>query len=107
MEKDMLLTQERFEADVLGSAEPVLVDFYATWCGPCKNLAPVVEKLASEGYRVCKVDIEGRPDLASRFGVTALPTLVVLKDGQETGRFVSVQAERTLKAALDRAQAAA
>jgi thioredoxin 1 len=103
----MLLNHERFEEDVVGSTEPVLVDFFATWCGPCKNLAPVVEKLAGEGHRVAKVDIEARPDLASRFGVTALPTLVILKDGQETARFVGVQSERTLTTALNRARAAA
>jgi thioredoxin 1 len=103
----MLLNQDRFEADVLSSTDPVLVDFFATWCGPCKNLGPVVEKLAGEGHRVCKVDIEVRPDLASRYGVTALPTLVVITDGEETARFVGLQSERTLKAALNQAQAAA
>jgi thioredoxin 1 len=96
-----------FEADVLGSAEPVLVDFFGTWCGPCKGLAPVVERLAREGYRVCKMDIQARPDLAGRFRVAALPTLVVLRGGEEVTRFVGVQSERTLRHALDRARAAA
>src|ERR1700678_4338738 len=102
----MLLNQDRFDADVLGSAEPVLVDFFGTWCGPCRELAPVVEKLARDGYGVCKVDIAARPDLASRYGVTALPTLVVLQDGRETARFIGVQSERTLKASLNRGRAA-
>jgi thioredoxin 1 len=102
----MLLDQNRFDADVLGSAEPVLVDFFGTWCGPCRDLAPVVEKLARDGYSVCKVDIEARSDLASRYGVTALPTLVVIQDGRETARFVGVQNERTLKASLNRERAA-
>jgi thioredoxin 1 len=102
----MLLNQDQFETDVLGSAEPVLVDFFGTWCGPCKALAPVVEKLAREGYRVCKVDIDARPDLTGRYGVSALPTLVVLQGGEEVARFVGIQSERTLRNALDRAQAA-
>jgi thioredoxin 1 len=102
----MLLNQDRFETDVLGSAEPVLVDFFAAWCGPCRALAPVVEKLAGEGYRVCKVDIEARPDLASRYRVSALPTLVVLRGGEEVARFVGIQPERALRNALSQAQAA-
>ncbi len=100
----MLLDQERFEADVLGSEGPVLVDFYGTWCPPCKVLAPVIEKLARDGYQVCKVDVKARADLAGRYRVTAVPTLVVLKGGEEVDRFVGIQSERTLMAALDRAR---
>ena len=100
----MLLDQEKFEADVLGSVEPVLVDFFGTWCGPCKLLAPTVEKLAGQGYRVCKVDVKARSDLAIRYGVRAVPTLVVVKGGEEVTRFVGVQSERALKDALDRAK---
>src|SRR5262249_14002591 len=99
----MLLDQVRFEADVLGADGPVLVDFFGAWCGPCRLLAPVVEKLAGEGYRACKVDVEERPDLAERSHVTAMPTLVVLKCGKEVARFVGVQSEQTLRQILDRA----
>jgi thioredoxin 1 len=103
----MLLDQTKFEADVLGSAEPVLVDFFGTWCGPCREQAPVLEGLAEQGYAVCKVDIQARPDLAVRYGVSALPTLVVVRGGEEVARFVGVQPERKLRAALDQARAAA
>jgi thioredoxin 1 len=98
----MLLEQDRFEADVLGSTEPVLVDLYGDWCAPCKALAPVVEGLARD-YRVCKVNIDERGDLASRFHVNAVPTLVVVQGGREVERLVGVQSERRLRAALDRA----
>ena len=101
----MLLDATRFEGEVLGSADPVLVDFFGTWCEPCKKLAPTVEKLARGGYRVCKVDIESRPDLTSHYRVGAVPTLLVLRGGEEVARFVGVQSERTLKDALDRAGA--
>lgn len=102
----MLLDQGRFEAEVLESAEPVLVDFFGAWCGPCKALAPVVERLARQDYRACKVDVQARPDLATRYGVSAVPTLLVLKGGREAARFVGLQSERTLRDALDRARAA-
>ena len=102
----MLLDATRFEDEVLGSAEPVLVDFFGTWCEPCKKLAPTLDKLAREGYRVCKVNVESRPDLAQCYRVGAVPTLVVLKRGEEADRFVGVQSERTLRDALDRAGAA-
>jgi thioredoxin 1 len=100
----MLLNQDRFEADVLGSAEPVLVDFFGTWCPPCKEMAPTIDKLDEEGYPVCKVNINDHPDLASRFRVNAVPTLLVVKGGEVVARFVGVQRERTLKDALDRAR---
>jgi thiol-disulfide isomerase/thioredoxin len=61
-----VLNQDRFEADVLGSAEPVLVDFFGTWCPPCKEIAPTIDKLAQDGYRVCKVNVDDHPDLARR-----------------------------------------
>ncbi len=100
----MLLNQDRFEADVLGSAEPVLVDFFGTWCPPCKALAPTIDKIAGDGYRVCKVNVDDHPDLASRFRVNAVPALLVVKGGAVVARFVGVQRERTLKDALDRAR---
>jgi thioredoxin 1 len=103
----MLLDQERFESDVLGSSEPVLVDFFGTWCPPCKALAPTIDKLARDGYRVCKVNIQDRPELAAEYGVNAVPTLLVIEGGKETARFVGIQSERTLKGALDRARVSA
>ncbi len=101
----MLLNQSSFETDVLASSEPVLVDFFTTWCGPCKAVAPTVERLAQDGYAVCKVNAEQRPELATRYGVTSVPTLVVFKGGEQVARFTGVQSERTLRQALDSAKA--
>jgi thioredoxin 1 len=99
----MLLDQERLEADILSSAEPVLVDFFATWCGPCKLIAPTIDKIAEDGYRVIKVNAEDHPELTTRFRVGAFPTLLVVKGGEVVARFVGVQRMRTLTDALDRA----
>lgn len=103
----MLLEQERFESDVLGSAEPVLVDFYKTTCPPCRQLMATIDRLAGEGYAVSKVNVEDRPELAVRYRVSAVPTLVIVKGGAEVARFVGVQGEAALRAALDRAKAGA
>ena len=78
------VTNETFEQDVLQSNTPVLVDFYADWCGPCKVVGPVVEQLGNdyEGrVNVRKVDVDSNPELASRYGVRSIPTLILFKDG--------------------------
>jgi thioredoxin 1 len=100
----MMLDTARFATEVLGSQEPVLVDFYGSWCPPCERLAPLIDKLAGQGYRVCKVNVQAQPELAARYHVSAVPTLLVLRGGEETARFVGVQSERTLRAALDGAR---
>jgi thioredoxin 1 len=103
----MLLEPNRFEADVLGSSEPVLVDFFSTDCPPCRRLAPTIDRLAEDGHAVCKVNVQERPDLAIRYGVKAVPTPVVLKGGEEVARLVGLPSERTLREALHRARAGA
>jgi len=103
----MLLDQNRFEADVLEASEPVLVDFFGSWCPPCRELAPTIDRISQSGAPVCKVNIDDRPDLASQFGVNAVPTVVIFKGGEEVARFVGVQPERTLRKALDRARGVA
>jgi thioredoxin 1 len=99
----MLQEQDRFEVDVLGSAEPVMVDFFGTWCPPCRALAPAIDRIARDGYAVCKVNVQERADLATRYGVRQVPTTVVVRGGEEVARFVGVQPERVLRDALDRA----
>lgn len=90
---EITLTSENFEEEVLRSEIPVLVDFWATWCGPCRMMAPVVEKIAEEHpeIKVCKVDIDENPELAQMFNVMSIPTLAAFKDGQLTGTAVGYQ----------------
>ena len=78
------ITKENFQSEVMESNVPVLVDFFATWCGPCKMLSPVLEQVAAENsdFKVCKVDVDAEPELAAEFKVMSVPTLVVIKDGK-------------------------
>lgn len=80
----MNITKDTFKSEVLESKVPVLVDFFATWCGPCKMMGPVVEEIANErsDIKVCKVDVDEQNELATEFGVMSIPTLVVIKDGK-------------------------
>jgi thioredoxin 1 len=78
------VTDASFAADVLGAGRPVLVDFFADWCGPCRTLAPIVEQIADEHagrLGVVKLDVDANPETAGRFGIRSLPTLVLFKDG--------------------------
>lgn len=82
-----------FESEVLKSDVPVLVDFTATWCGPCKALAPIVDKIADDfqgKVRVGKLDIDESPQIAQRFGIRSVPTVLVFKGGQKTGQHVGL-----------------
>lgn len=78
------LTAENYEAEVMKSDKPVLIDFFATWCGPCRMVSPIVDEIAAErdDIKVCKVDVDKQPQLASQYGVMSIPTLVVVKDGK-------------------------
>lgn len=86
------VTSENFENEVLKSTEPVLVDFYADWCGPCKMLSPVVDEVAQENedIKVVKINVDDTPDVAMDYKVMSIPTLVVIKNGQERTRSVGV-----------------
>lgn len=78
------LTKENFEAEVMNSDKPVLVDFWASWCGPCRMVLPIIEELAQEltDIKVCKVNVDEQEELAARFKVMTIPTLMVFKDGK-------------------------
>ncbi|MBY0588742.1 thioredoxin [bacterium] len=94
---------ENFSEAVLQSKVPVLVDFYAAWCGPCRLLSPVLDELAGESggaYEIVKVDVDKEPELAARFGVTALPTLLLLENGEVTERRVGLENKTTLRRLL-------
>ena len=104
----LTLTQENFAEHVLQSTTPVLVDFWAEWCGPCKMIAPVLDELAGEyegKVKIGKVNIDEHQALAAQFGVRAIPTLLVLKNGQVAEQMVGAKSKRDLKASLDRALA--
>ncbi|WP_373217216.1 thioredoxin [Ruminococcus sp. 5_1_39BFAA] len=95
-----VITSQNFEAEVLKSDKPVLVDFWATWCGPCRRQAPVIDELAEEGYAVGKVDVDQEPDLAQQYQVMSIPTLLVFKGGKEVNRMVGLTPKNTLKELL-------
>ena len=88
------VTDGDFEAQVLGSAEPVLVDFWAEWCVPCHMVSPVVEEIARDHagrMKAVKLNVDDNPDTARRYGVMSIPTLIVFKDGQEQARVVGAR----------------
>ncbi len=87
------LTKENFDVEVLQADKPVLVDFWAAWCGPCQMLMPIVEEFAQtyDNIKVCKVNIDDVPDLAMRFKVMTIPTLIAFKNGEVIGKSVGVQ----------------
>ena len=82
------ITKENFEAEVLNSNKPVLVDFYAVWCGPCKMIAPILEEIAAEreDIKVCKINVDEEPELAAKYQVVSIPSLFVIKNGQVTNQ---------------------
>ena len=95
------ITTANFETEVLKSEKPVLIDFWATWCGPCMRQGPVVEELAEEGYAVGKVDVDQNMELAQQFRVVSIPTLILFKNGAEVQRFVGLTSKEDLKNALE------
>ena len=94
------LNSENFAKEVLEAQEPVLVDFYADWCGPCKMMAPVVEKISQElegKAKVCKINVDDAGDIAAEYGVMSIPTFIVFKRGKLARTTVGVQSEEILK----------
>ena len=93
---EIIITKENFEAEVINSDKPVLVDFWATWCGPCMMLAPVIEEIANElsgEIKVGKVNVDEEGELAVKFGIASIPTLMVFKNGQVTNTAVGYRAK--------------
>jgi len=98
-------SEKTFQQEVLGSGKPVLVDFWAEWCGPCKMIAPIIDELADEyqGKAVIgKVDVDSNQGLAVQYGITGIPTILFFKGGQVTEQVRGLKSKRDLKAILDR-----
>lgn len=98
------LTNLNFEQEVMQSDKPVLIDFFATWCGPCRMVSPLVDEIAQErsDIKVCKVDVDDQGELASRFGVSSIPMLVVMKNGKVTAQNVGAVPKEDILALVDK-----
>ncbi len=96
---ELVITNENFEKEVLGADKPVVVDFWAPWCGPCRMMGPILEEFAKEfegKYIVGKVNVDDEEELAGRFNVMSIPTIKVFKNGQETASALGVQSKEKL-----------
>ena len=101
---EMNITRNNFEQEVLRSDKPVLIDFWASWCGPCRMLSPVISEIAEEygdKVKVCKVNVDQEGDLAAAFHVSSIPMLVVLKDGKITNSMVGVRPKAQIVGMID------
>jgi thioredoxin 1 len=98
------LTDQNFTQEVLGGNLPALVDFWAEWCMPCRMLAPTINEIADEyvgRLKVGKVDTDNNRDISMKFGISAIPTIIMFKDGQVVKKFVGLQTKKDLKAVID------
>lgn len=97
------VNNDTFQKLVLDNTKTVLVDFYADWCGPCKMLSPIVDQIAAESsdYDVYKLNVDEAPELAAKYGVMSIPTLIVFKGGQVAGKTIGVQSKQNILNMLD------
>lgn len=105
MAKLIEVNNSNFDAEVIKSTIPVLLDFWAPWCGPCKMQVPILEKLSQSAdinVSIVKINTDENPDIAQKFGISSIPTLIIMKGGVEVERFVGVQPEAVLKQKLQK-----
>jgi thioredoxin 1 len=97
----MLLHEFNWKKEVIQSTEPVLVDFWASWCPPCRAMNPVIEALARD-FQVCKVNVDNNQELAAHYGISSIPVLLIFKDGKIAARHVGITPENTLRIEMQR-----
>jgi thioredoxin 1 len=105
MSKEIELSDSSFDSEVVKNSGPVLVDFWAPWCGPCRMLAPVIDELAKEysgKVKICKVNTDDCPSSASTYNITGIPTVLLFKNGKEMKKLVGLQPKEELKRQLDK-----
>ncbi len=93
-----VITKENYGSEVISSDRPVLIDFWASWCGPCRMLSPIIDRIAEEraDIKVCKVNVDEQPELAQQFGVMSIPTVVAIKGGKVIGQSVGVRPKEAI-----------
>ena len=96
------ITKNNFQSEVLNSEKPVLLDFWASWCGPCRRVSPIVDEIADErgDLKVGKINVDEQPELASQFHIMSIPTLIVIKNGEITNRSVGVSPKQQILSML-------
>lgn len=99
-----VFTSANFDAEVLGSSVPVVVDFFATWCGPCKMMAPVMDQMVEEygdKVKIGKLDVDESGDIAARYGVMNIPTIILFKNGEAVSKLIGLQNKNSMKKAIE------
>ena len=99
----VVLNEENFKEEVLESKEPVLVDFFATWCGPCQMMSPILDELSEEekSIKICKIDTDEAEDIAREYGIMTIPCIIAFKDGKELNRSIGVVDKKSLLGLLE------